>query len=153
VAGFPVALSLAPEIASDIMSTRDAFEHAASSAPKITDGVANRTSVEILYGPFIKPLHGKKNWQVWATKFWHFLNPDAFPIEDSRVDRFFKLAAKSHSADKYMELLRRFAEFRREYDVWLPKLRVADEGQAWSDNKLWDKVCYGVEELLSDTAT
>jgi hypothetical protein len=28
---------------------------------------------------------------VWGTKFWYFLNPDAFPIEDSRVDRFFVL--------------------------------------------------------------
>jgi hypothetical protein len=86
---------------------------------------------------------GKKNWQVWGTKFWHFLNPDAFPIEDSRVDKFFVLT-DLNSVDKYLKFLNRFREFALSHQEWLAQLRQVDGGLAWCDNKLWDKMCYGL---------
>lgn len=94
----------------------------------------------------MKPFQGKKNWQVWATKFWHFLNHDGFPIEDGRVDRFFHLS-RSNSIAKYEELLARFRKFVSSRETWLPALREADQGRSWCDNKLWDKVFYGVGDL------
>ena len=96
----------------------------------------------------MKPLHGKSKWQTWAAKFWHFLNPDAFPVEDSRVDKFFGLV-QTNSSQKYVTLLGRFREFDLAHQSWLPQLRKVDSGHAWCDNKLWDKVCYGVVEVES----
>ena len=82
---------------------------------------------------------------VRASKFWHFLNPDAFVLEDSRGDRFFGLT-RPNSVGKYFELLRRFEEFTTRREDWLPVLRAADRGEAWNDVKLWDKAFYGAYE-------
>jgi hypothetical protein len=100
----------------------------------------------VLYTPFVKELHGKRNWLTWASKFWHFLNVETFPMEDSTVDTFFKLQTQTVSLDKYENLLRRYRSFADAHRGWLPRLREIDGGQAWSDIKLWDKVCYGIAE-------
>jgi hypothetical protein len=96
VAGRPSAIKLAPDITRDIVANRKQYERAALSALPILTQVPSRDTIEILHRPFVKPLVDKnnrvsRNWLVWATKFWRFLNPDAFPIEDSRVDKFFLL--------------------------------------------------------------
>jgi hypothetical protein len=145
VAGFPSAIKLAESIASDIFKNREEYEKAAYAALPILSEVPSRNTIEILYGPFIKALQGKKNWQVWGSKFWHFLNPNAFPIEDSRVDKFFVLT-DLNSVDKYLKFLNRFREFALSHQGWLPELRQVDGGLAWCDNKLWDKMCYGLGE-------
>jgi hypothetical protein len=145
VAGFPSAIKLAENIAAEIYNNRNDYEGAVISALPVLKEAANRDTIEILYRPFIKPLHGKKNWQVWGSKFWHFLNPNAFPIEDSRVDKFF-LLSDPNSADKYLKFLKRFREFALSHQGWLPVLREVDGGVAWCDNKLWDKMCYGLGE-------
>ena len=84
----------------------------------IVSKAADRSAIEILYRPFVKPLVDKNrrktsNWLVWAAKFWHHLNPLAFPNEDSRVDDFFVLSGDSVSVDKYMKLSNRFRSFVR----------------------------------------
>jgi hypothetical protein len=147
-AGFKAAYALAPDITRDIVANLEQYEQAALSALPILTQVPSRDTIEILYRPFVKPLHGKSNWQVWGTKFWHFLNPDAFPIEDSRVDKFFVLT-DLNSVDKYLKFLNRFREFVLSHQEWLPHLRQVDGGLAWCDNKLWDKMCYGIGELDS----
>jgi hypothetical protein len=81
----------------------------------------------------LKPLIDKNgretsNWLVWAAKFWHHLNPPAFPIEDSRVDDFFMLNNRSASVDKYLDLLNRFRRFVVLHQDWLQHLRQADGG-------------------------
>ena len=94
------------------------------------------------------------NWKVWAAKFWHHLNPHAFPIRDSRVDRIFILPS-SNAIDEYLELLNRFRAFVVSHQEWLPRLRQTDGGvdgevdglPMCSDNKLWDKMCYGLVDL------
>jgi len=144
-AGFKAAYSLVPDITRDIIANREQYEEAAIAALPILSQVPSRDTIEILYRPFVKTLHGKSNWQVWATKFWHFLNPDAFPIEDSRVDKFFVLS-DVNSVDKYLKFLNRFREFSLSHQEWLPQLRQVDGGLAWCDNKLWDKMCYGLAE-------
>ncbi len=148
-AGFKAAYALIPEITRDIVANREEFERAASSALPLMTQIPNRNNIEILYRPFVKPLHGKRNWQVWATKFWHFLNPNAFPIEDSRVDRFFALN-DSNSVDKYMRFLSKFRDFAQAHWEWIPELRKID-GNAdkipCSENKLWDKMYYGLGDL------
>jgi len=147
VAGFKAAYSLAPAIAHDIHAVRDRYAGLAKSAPSLLHAPSPVEVISELYAPFIKPLHGKRNWQVWAAKFWHFLNPEAFPIEDSRVDNFFRLSGRAHSPEKYVFLSNRFREFAMAHQGWLPPLRATDGGHAWCDNKLWDKVRYGVVEL------
>ncbi len=154
VAGFPSAIVLAPDIAHDIFENRKEFERAAMSALPVLTRIADRGTIEILYRPFVKPLHGKSNWKVWATKFWHHLNPQAFPIRDSRVDTFFILPS-SNPIDEYLELLNRFRVFVLSHQQWLPQLRQVDGGvdgevdgiPVCSDNKLWDKMCYGLVDL------
>lgn len=159
VAGRPAAIKLAPDIARDIFAKREEYEEAATSAPSILIRVADRNAIELLYRPFVKPLIDKNrretsNWLVWAAKFWHHLNPGAFPIEDSRVDDFFKLNDYA-SVDKYMKLLNKFRTFVLSHQEWLPRLREADgavDGEidgkpVCSDNKLWDKMCYGLGDL------
>jgi len=144
-AGFKAAYALAPDIARDIVANREQYAQVALAALPILTEIPSREAIEILYRPFVKPLHGKSNWQVWGTKFWHFLNPEAFPIEDSRVDKFFVLA-DLNSVDKYLRFLNRFREFALSHQEWLPHLRQVDGGLAWCDNKLWDKMCYGLGE-------
>jgi hypothetical protein len=144
-AGFKAAYALVPDITRDIVANREHYEQAAASALPLPTQLPSRDAIEILYRPFVKPLHGKSNWQVWATKFWHFLNPEAFPIEDSRVDKFFVLS-DVNSVDKYLKFLKRFREFSLSHQEWLPQLRQVDGGLAWCDNKLWDKMCYGLGE-------
>jgi hypothetical protein len=154
VAGFPSAIVLASDIAHDIFENRKEFEVAAISASPILSRVADRGTICLLYRPFVKPLYGKSNWKVWAAKFWHHLNPRAFPIRDSRVDRFFILPS-SNPIDEYLELLNRFRAFVVSHQEWLPHLRQVDgevDGKVdgipvCSDNKLWDKMCYGLVDL------
>jgi hypothetical protein len=144
-AGFKAAYALAPDITRDIVANREQFEQAALSALPILTQVPSRDTIEILYRPFVKPLHRKSNWQVWGTKFWHFLNPDAFPVEDSLVNKFFVLR-DPNSVEKYLKFLNRFREFALFHQEWLAHLRQVDGGLAWCDNKLWDKMCYGLGE-------
>jgi len=148
VAGFPSAISVAPDIAADIYKSRSEYEHAAYSARPVLGEIPSREAIEALYRPFVKPIHGKSNWLVWATKFWHFLNPDAFPIEDSRVHVFFVIT-QPNSVDKYLSFCKRFRGFALSHQEWLPELRQVDGGTAWCDNKLWDKMCYGLGDLNS----
>jgi hypothetical protein len=150
VQGFPKALTLVPNIAEAIFTSRASFARSASDAPHVLCGSASREALLILYQPFVTaPLHGKRNWYVWATKFWHFLNPDAFPIEDSRVDTFFGLKGRDASVKKYEEFLCRYQRFISERRDWVPGLQEADQGLAWCENKLWDKVFYQVAEQCS----
>jgi hypothetical protein len=146
VAGFPKALTLAPDVAAEIHRDRKSYTALITAAPPLMQAHSSVDTVTHLLQPFTRPLYGKRNWHVWASKFLHFLNPDAFPILDSRVARFFGLWG-SNSAAKYVELLRRFRTFAITHQSWLESLRIADGGHAWSDTKLWDKVCYGVKEL------
>jgi hypothetical protein len=146
-AGFKAAYSLAPAIARDIYAIRDRYATIAESAPPLVQLPSPIEVITELFAPFVKPLHSKNNWQVWATKFWHFLNPEAFPIEDSRVDNFFRIFARANSPDKYVFLCCRFRKFVMVHQHWITPLREVDGGRAWCDNKLWDKVCYGLGEL------
>jgi hypothetical protein len=160
VAGRPAALKLAPDIARDIFQNREEYKRTSSCALPILSQTADQTEIEILYRPFVRPLIDKNgretsNWLVWAAKFWHHLNPPAFPIEDSRVDDFFCLNNDVASVGKYMKLLDRFSGFVLSHQDWLPHLRQADGGvdgevegaPLCSDNKLWDKMIYGLGDL------
>jgi hypothetical protein len=147
-AGFKKAYSLAPDIARDIVAKRDHYAAAARVTLPVMQQIPSYATLYTLYQPFVKTLHGKENWHVWATKFWHFLNPEAFPIEDSRVDKFFAITSSS-SVDKYVKFLKRFVVFAAKHHEWVPHLQKVDGGLAWCENKLWDKVFYGVVELKS----
>ena len=147
VAGQPGAISLAPEIADDILQSRDQYHRTAIQAAPIAHQIASRSTIEVLYHPFVKPFNRSSKWQTWGSKFWHFLNPDAFPIADSRVNKFFGLFARTNSIEMYLELLKRFRDFTQSHRDWLPHIREIDSGTAWCDNKLWDKMCYGLPEV------
>ena len=85
---------------------------------------------------------------TWASKFWHFLNPEAFAIADRRVVTFFGLGGHPNSPDKYVSLLGLFRDFAAENRTWVKPLCVADENHAWCENKLWDKVFFGVVDIV-----
>jgi hypothetical protein len=145
-AGFKAAYALSPEIAHDIFIGRAEYERVAISAVPVHSHIADLAAIQTLYRPFVKPLHGKQNWQVWATKFWHFLNPEAFPIEDRFVNHFFELN-EANSAALYLKFLSRFRDFAISHNSWLPELHHVDGGLSWCDNKIWDKMCYGLGVL------
>jgi hypothetical protein len=147
VAGFRAARSLAPAVAQQIYADRDVYAKITESALPLLQAASSVETIAYLLKPFVKSLHQKRNWQVWACKFLSFLNCDAFLIEDSRVDRFFELIGHPNSAQKYVTLLHRFRNFAMSHDSWLDQLRAADHRHASCDNKLWDKVFYGVAEL------
>jgi hypothetical protein len=147
VAAFPVALTLAPAMARDVFATRSSYDLTVCGVPPLRQAPASRATLQVLYAPFVRELHGKKNWLTWASKFWHFLNADAFPIEDSTVDKFFRLYNLSVSLDKYEQLLKQHAHFSVAHEEWLPRLRAVDGGHAWNDVKLWDKAFYGIAEI------
>ena len=149
-AGFKAAYSLVPAIAADIWAVRERYQSQVSTAAPIMQAPHPLELIEALYSPFIKEIHGKRNWLVWATKFWHFLNSSAFPVLDSRVDDFFRTRGRSQSAEKYRFVSARFRDFASAHQDWLPALRKVDGGLAWSDNKLWDKMCYGIADLDSN---
>jgi hypothetical protein len=146
VAGQPSAIKLAPDIAADIFKDRERYEQVAYSAKPLLQEVPSRSTIEVLYRPFMKSHNNCRNWQVWGTKFWHFLNPDAFPIADSRVNKFFQIS-QPNSVDTYLDVATRFRNFELMHQEWLPPLREVDGGLSWCDNKLWDKMCYGLAEL------
>jgi len=152
VAGHPAALDLAPDIADDIYRWRAEYANAAGSESDILLHIPTRATIEALYNPFVKRLEHKhrvwKNWLVWGAKFWHHLNPPAFPIEDGRVDDFFMIDDVP-SVDKYMKLARLFRDFVLAHQEWLPRMREVDADAydiLCADNKLWDKAFYGLGE-------
>jgi hypothetical protein len=159
VAGRPAALAFAPHIARDIGANRTQFDQTVRSAQPILIKVPGRAAVHILYAPFVKPLVDKnkrvaRNWQAWFSKFCFWLNQSAFPMEDSRVNDFF-LMDDENSVDKYLKFADRFRDFARQHQDWLPALRKVDDGsdsQPCSENKLWDKMCYGIADLEKSTA-
>jgi len=154
VAGRTVAIRLAPTIAQRIFEIREEYERVAGSALPIRSQVADRSTIEFLFPPFVKSLEDKNNtsnWLVWAVKFWHHLNKDAFPIESSEVDRFFRLSDYNSPVDRYMKLLERFRDFVLSHQDWLSHLRQVDDvaggKPVCSDNRLWDKMCMGLDVL------
>src|SRR3984893_3185903 len=142
--------SQSPAIADDIFRSRAQYEKTATEAEPISQRIASRDTIDILYSPFTnKPYKTSSNWLTWGSKFWHFLNPDAFPIADSRVKGFFDLGSSVNSVDLYLEVMKRFREFSLSHQDWIPSLRQVDDKcscPAWNDNKLWDKMCYGSGE-------
>jgi hypothetical protein len=148
-AGFKAAYALAPDIARDIAANRAQFEQAVREAQPILIQVPRQAAIDILYSPFVKPLHGKSNWHVWFTKFCFWLNQRAFPIEDRYVNDFFKIV-ENNSPGKYQRFAEKFRTFTLANQSWLPAMRKVDDGsdsQPCSDNKLWDKVFYGLGKM------
>jgi hypothetical protein len=148
-AGFKAAYALAPDIARDIASNRAQYEQAVRDAQPILIQVPRQAAIDILYRPFVKPLHGKSNWHVWFTKFCFWLNQRAFPIEDRYVNEFFKIV-EANSPGKYQRFAEKFRTFTLASQSWLLEMRKVDDGadsQPCSDNKLWDKVFYGLGEM------
>ncbi len=138
-----VRLPTCSTIANAIFASRENYASAIARARPLIESLPSRESVAFLCKPFIQPCEGKRNWLVWGTKFWHFLNPEAFPIEDSRVDSFFKLAWNQDPVKRYLVMMHAFREFALTHEAWVPALRAADEDFS-SVNKLWDKVFFGV---------
>ncbi|MBX9792074.1 MAG: hypothetical protein K2Y37_24385 [Pirellulales bacterium] len=138
---------VADSIAWDIFSTRDRYFALLESAGCLLYAPCARDVIDELLGPFIKPWPGETIGQIrlaWATKFWHFLKPDAFAIADRHVGDFFQIRESDHDRpiDEYYAVLNRVREFMLSHEDWLPRLREVDQGQASYDTKLWDKVFY-----------
>lgn len=148
--GSAVSLShsqLPPLAAHNIFEVMDRYASTiAAVAPILEGGRATYEQIEFLYGPFSQTVKGPirewKNWIVWASKFWHFLNPSSFPIMDRLACKFFDVPEQDRKVDEYMEYAKRFQAYVLNRNGWLPELRAEDGGLARSDVKLWDKVIY-----------
>ena len=147
--GFTLAGQQLPDrIAQEIYSARDEYAARTSSASPLVGCVPDQELVRFLYHPFeqvFKSPKGKRtfnNWLTWGTKFWHFLNPETFPMRDSRAKRFFSVTDRSNPIQTYCEYLEIFRASMISHQGWFPRLRQVDDGQAWNDVKLWDKVAY-----------
>lgn len=145
-AGFKAAYSLVPAIAQDLCASQPKYGKTVRDARPILETPAVVALVHEVFLPFVKPLHQKRNWLVWASKFWHFLNPEAFPVLDSRVSRFLGVSGDRNSPEKYVLMTEKFREFALAHRDWVPELRSVDVGLSWSETKLWDKVMFGVGE-------
>lgn len=142
-AAFRLAVTeLPPKIANYIFSVRDEYVKAATETQPLVKEIPDRNCIEFLYKAFQFPVNNKKNWLVWGTKFWHFLNPNAFPINDRRARIFFDIKDNKNRIDEYCDFISRFREFIIAHQDWEPKLWEADGELAWSSIKLWDKVAY-----------
>jgi hypothetical protein len=148
VAGYKAAYVLAPEIAHDIAANRIQFEQAIREAQPILVQVPRLAIIDTLYRPFVKPFQGKSNWHVWFTKFCFWLNQLAFPIEDQYVNIFFEIV-EHNSPGKYQRFAQKFRTFTLANQSWLPAMRKVNDtsdNRPCSDNKIWDKVFYGLGE-------
>jgi hypothetical protein len=146
VAGFKSAIKLSGVIARCIFDDRLYFIENAVKAPRLTESLVAFDVINRLYIAFIQEFKGSSKWHVWATKFLHFINPNTFPIQDSRVNKCFKLTSLPNSPRKYYESMQAIRQFLLKHQTWLPTLREADENYSWSDLKLIDKVFYMIAE-------
>ncbi len=145
------ALQKSPAIARAIFDVREEYCRLTSSAPSILSRVADERTIAFLFRPF----QLECDWLVWAVKFWHHLNPHAFPIESSEVDAFLRLGTYNDPVDRYIRLQIKFRAFVQPRQTWLPQLWEADgkvDGEVdgrpvCSDNKLWDKMFMGLAAL------
>lgn len=142
-AGFRLAVTeLPPKIANYIFSVRDEYVKAATKTQPLVKEIPDRNCIKFLYKAFQFPVNNKNNWLVWGTKFWHFLNLNAFPIDDRRARYFFDIKDNKNRIDEYCDFITRFREFLIAHQGWEPKLWEVDGRLAWSNIKLWDKVAY-----------
>jgi hypothetical protein len=149
VAGYKAAYVLAPDIARDIAANRTQYDQAVREAKPILIQIPTLATLDTLYGPFVQPFQGKSNWHVWFTKFCFWLNQCAFPVEDRYVNNFFGIV-ENNSSGKYQRFAEKFRTFTLAKQSWLPAMRKVDDGsdsRPCSDNKLWDKVFYGLGEM------
>ena len=66
-AGFKAARSLAPTIADGIWAVRDHYNAVAKAASPVLQGPHPNSVIGELFTPFVKEIHGKRNWLVWAS--------------------------------------------------------------------------------------
>jgi len=135
-------IELPLKIANYIFSIRGEYVKAATSTPSLIKQIPDRNCIGFLYKVFQFPVNNKRNWLVWGTKFWHFLNSNAFPIYDSRARNFFEIKINKDKVDEYCDFTARFREFLIAHQDWENQLWQVDGGIAWSSIKLWDKVAY-----------
>ncbi|MEW6185162.1 MAG: hypothetical protein AB1585_05410 [Thermodesulfobacteriota bacterium] len=142
---------LPPRIAKAILNEFEEYHKRIIQRLPLTQLGMPDSEISYFYKPFQQTLTTEKrtfkNWIVWGTKVWHFLNPKAFQIMDSRAKRFYQVSASSDPVSMYADLQRKTRDLLLSHEDWLPELRAADNGNAWSDLKLWDKVAYEVGNL------
>jgi len=135
-------------IADTILQDWDAYYSRIIEQRPLIENTMSKMVIRELYRPFRQRIETEKrtlmNWMTWGTKVWHFVNPDAFQIMDSRAKRFYRVATSKDPVAAYLELEDRARKLLLSHKAWLADMRAADQGEAWSDLKLWDKVAYQV---------
>ncbi len=99
--------------------------------------------------PFLntnKKVHGKKcNWSTLASKFLHFMNPNVFPIMDSRSKRFYRITKyDGNHVRQYFECIKVVNDILsdKEPKIDMPYLRTIDGPHYQGDIKMIDKIAY-----------
>lgn len=139
---------LPSKIADAILQNFSAYVELVNRQKPLNQCIPSIIDIQTLYKPFQQtvqtPNRTLKNWLVWATKVWHFLNPDAFQIMDSRTKKFYQVSASADVVSQYMQLQTNAQTLHIKNQAWLQQMRLVDGGLAWSDLKLWDKVAYEI---------
>jgi len=106
-----------------------------------------------IFYPFSKGnIGGKNDYKVWATKFWHFLNPSTFPIMDSRSVYFYAIDHIKCKKFQYNSCLRiiKWILVRNILELNLMKLHRFDNEHFTSYLKLIDKIAYQLGRKNTD---
>lgn len=115
-----------------------------SCANPIDKGGPSEDVTRFLFGIFIVPImNGSReicNHMTLASKFWHFVCPNVFPIKDRYSSLFLK--SSGSSTEDYLLFVRRFCRYFNDMKPHMETLRGADSGNSWSDVKLLDKIAY-----------
>ena len=75
-----------------------------------------------------------------------FSKPKSFSCRGQFVNEFFQIN-EGNPVTRYLTFSDKFRAFAQSRVSWLPDLRAVDGGLSWCDNKLWDKMCYGLGTL------
>ena len=144
-----IARSVLPsKIADTILENFTSYTSLINKQQPLHVAIPSTTDIQVLYHPFKQRVQTKKrtleNWMVWATKVWHFINPEAFQIMDSRAKKFYQINTSSDIVAQYLQLQVNARSLILKNQGWLQQMKSVDEGLSWSDLKLWDKVAYEI---------
>lgn len=87
-----------------------------------------------------------KFWLVWASKFFHLIRPDVFPILDSNAEKALGLSwgVRSNELQRYTTFLEQFGHLYAQTRYSLTQILDHDRDPAPSRIKILDKVLYEI---------
>ena len=127
----------AASIATKLIRVLDDWNRIVMRAKPLIEEVPSEASLAFLFSPF----DCASLWAVWASKTLHFLQPDAFPILDSKAKKALGLNLGTSSRD-YHTFCSQIRRVLLANGASLAAARIEDKAQSPTDVKLLDKILY-----------